>query len=318
MSTSFPASNATTAENIELVAMQRKAIEVHWWSDYVSLTKPRIMLMILLTVAVAMLAAKQILGTIVPWTVWINTLIATGMIAGSASTLNQWFERERDALMPRTQKRPLPSGRLTSFEAAVFGWLLFGAGTLYLWAGANAEAMLFGVATWAIYCWVYTPMKTISWWNTAVGTLPGALPVMIGWTAAGGSMFDIDGWALTAIVVLWQFPHFMAIAWLYRDQYSQAGFRMLTKEEPTGLAAGWHAIVPACLLIPLSMAVLHPVSAITWCVAILGAIACLGQAKASFKFLNDRNNTTAKKLLHSSLIYLPAIMLLVVVRWSIQ
>ncbi len=318
MSTLFPTPNATTAEPSNMAAVHDQVTLVNWWSDYVALTKPRITLMILLTVGVAMLAAKQIHGNIVPWTVWLNTLIATGMIAGSASTLNQWFERERDAMMPRTQKRPLPSGRLTAIEAAVFGWVLVIVGSLWLWMGANFEAMMCGLATWAIYCWVYTPMKTVSWWNTAVGTLPGALPVMIGWTAAGGSLFDADGWALTGIVILWQFPHFMAIAWLYRDQYAQAGFRMLTKEEPTGIAAGWHAIVPACLLIPLSIAVLHPVSVTTWAVALLGAASCIGQAVASFRFWNERNNQTARKLLHSSLIYLPAIMLLVVVRWGIQ
>ena len=317
MSTSLSTSNTTSVSDPAHLLSNEVAV-VAWWNDYISLTKPRILLMILLTVGVAMLAAMRTNGTVVSWTVWFNTIIATGMIAGSASTLNQWYERERDALMLRTQKRPLPSGRLTSFEAAAFGWLLFTAGSLYLWLGANVQAMLCGVATWAIYCWVYTPLKTVSWWNTAVGTLPGALPVMIGWTAAGGSLLDVDGWALTAIVVLWQFPHFMAIAWLYRDQYAQAGFRMLTKEEPTGIAAGWHAIIPACLLIPLSIVVLHPVSAITWIVACLGAIACFGQAIASLRFLNDRNNQTARKLLHSSLIYLPAIMLLVVVRWSIQ
>ena len=291
---------------------------VAWWNDYVALTKPRIMMMILLTVGVAMLAATRINGTIVSWLVCLNTLIATGMIAASASTLNQWFERDRDALMPRTQKRPLPSGRLTSIEAAVFGWLLVIIGSVYLWFGANFHAMLCGLATWASSCWVYTPMKTCSWWNTAVGTLPGALPVMIGWTAAGGSIFDTNGWALTAIVILWQFPHFMAIAWLYRDQYEQAGFRMLTKEEPTGIAAGWHAIIPAVLLVPLSIYVLQPISVVTWIVAGLGAASCLGQAAASLRFLRDRNNLTARKLLHSSLIYLPAIMLLVVVRWGIQ
>ena len=319
MSTSFSTSNTSSvAAPSNVASLSKNVAEVTCWSDYMALTKPRILLMILLTVGVAMLAAMQSNGTVVSWAVWLNTIFATGMIAGSASTLNQWYERERDALMPRTQKRPLPSGRLTSFEAAAFGWLLFAAGSLYLWLGANVQAMLCGVATWTIYCWVYTPMKTLSWWNTAVGTLPGALPVMIGWTAAGGSLLDSDGWALTAIVVLWQFPHFMAIAWLYRDQYAQAGFRMLTKVEPTGIAAGWHAIIPACLLIPLSIAVLHPVSASTWIVASLGAVACLGQAVASLRFLNDRNNQTAKKLLPSSLIYLPAIMLLVVVRWSIQ
>lgn len=318
MSTSFPVSNATTVEVPVVVANHGQAESIAWWTDYMSLTKPRIMLMILLTVGVAMLAACRIKGTVVPWIVWINTLIATGMIAGSTSTLNQWFERDRDAMMPRTQKRPLPSGRLTALEAAVFGWLLFVVGSVYLWLGANAQAMWCGFATWVVYCWIYTPMKTMSWWNTAVGTLPGALPVMIGWSAAGGSVWDVDGWALTAIVVLWQFPHFMAIAWLYREQYAQAGFRMLTKEEPTGVAAGWHAIIPACLLIPLSISVLHPESATTWVVALLGAVSCLGQATASFRFLKERNNLTAKKLLHSSLLYLPAIMLLVVVRWGIQ
>jgi protoheme IX farnesyltransferase len=314
MSTTITAPSIST-EQADLGASKVSATS--WYRDYVALTKPRITLMILLTVGVAMLAAARIHGTSVSWAVWFNTLIATGLIAASASTLNQWFEKERDAIMPRTQKRPLPSGRLTSLEAAVFGWLLMIVGALYLWLGANLEAMLCGLATWAIYCWIYTPMKTYSWWNTAVGTLPGALPVMIGWTAAGGSIWDADGWALTAIVILWQFPHFMAIAWLYRDQYAQAGFRMLTKEEPTGIAAGWHAIVPAVLLIPLSVFVLQPSSSLTWIVACLGAASCLGQAAASFRFLQNRNNQTAKKLLHSSLIYLPAIMLLVVVRWGI-
>ena len=265
-----------------------------------------------------MLAAKQIHGTTISWTLWLNTLIATGMVAASASTLNQWFEQDRDALMPRTQNRPLPSGRLTSLEAFVFGWLLIVVGSLYLWLGANLQAMFFALATWVIYCWVYTPMKVYSFWNTAVGTLPGALPVMIGWSAGGGDPLAVDGWALTAIVVLWQFPHFMAIAWLYREQYAQAGYRMLAKEEPTGIAAGWHAIIPATLLIPLSICVLHPLSTVTWVVACLGAVSCLGQAAASFRFLKERNDRTARKLLHSSLIYLPAIMFLVIVRWGIE
>jgi heme o synthase len=320
MSASVTTAATTISSSTKDIASLTGAIgkPIHWRKDYVALTKPRIMLMILLTVVVAMLAAKSMLGTTVHWMVWFNTLVATGMIAASASTLNQWFERDRDAMMPRTRNRPLPSGRLTSQEAAIFGWLLFAIGTVYLWIGANAMAMFSGVATWVVYCWVYTPMKTMTWWNTAVGTLPGALPVMIGWTAAGGGILDIEGWALTAIVILWQFPHFMAIAWLYRDQYAGAGFRMLTKEEPTGVAAGWHAIIPACMLVPLSIYVLHPESSITWVVACLGAISCFGQAMSSYRFLLERNDKTARKLLHSSLVYLPAIMLLVVVRWVIH
>lgn len=132
----------------------------------------------------------------------------------------------------------------------------------------------------------------------------------------GGSIFDWEGWAITLIVVLWQFPHFMSIAWLYREQYADAGFRMLTKEEPAGIAAGWHAVVPAFLLIPLSMYVLHPESAFTWLVSLLGAAACMSQLIASVRFLADRNDQSARKLLRSSLLYLPAIMMLIVVRWS--
>jgi heme o synthase len=286
-----------------------------WWRDYIALTKPRITLMILLTVAVAMFAAQQLLGTSKSLLVWFHTLLATGMIASSASTLNQWYEHEKDMLMPRTKKRPLPSGRLTSFEAALFGWILVIVGCLYLAIGVNVTAMLCGLATWFVYCWVYTPLKSRTWWNTAVGTLPGALPVMIGWTAAGGGAFDGDGWAITWIVILWQFPHFMAIAWLYREQYAIAGFRMLTNEEPTGWAAGWHAAIGAFALIPLSVIVLSPVSWGTGLIAGLGILSCLWQAMASVRFLRDRNNATAKKLLRASLIYLPAIMMLIVVRW---
>lgn len=290
---------------------------VVWWRDYVALTKPRITVMVLLTVAVAMYAAQQTQGLAASWWVWFNTLIATGLIAGSASALNQWFEHERDLLMPRTQNRPLPSGRLTRLETLAFGLFLVIAGCLYLGLLVNWTSMFCGLATWVVYCWIYTPMKTRSWWNTAVGALPGALPVMIGWTSVGGGIGDWYGWALTSIVILWQFPHFMAIAWLFREQYGQAGFRMLTNEEPTGIAAGWHAIVAAVALIPLSVLVLQPTSPLTWGVAVLGILSCMGQALASGRFLKDRNNVTAKKLLRASLLYLPAIMLLVVLRWSL-
>ena len=293
----------------------KNGVTIPWWKDYLALTKPRITLMILLTVAVALFAAQQILDTTPGAWVWLHTLIATAMIASSASTLNQWFELERDKLMPRTLRRPLPSGRLTAFEAATFGWLLVILGSVYLGLCVNYAAMGCGLATWFVYCWVYTPLKSRTWWNTAVGTLPGALPVMIGWTAAGGRPFDSDGWAITWIVILWQFPHFMAIAWLYREQYATAGFRMITNDEPTGIAAGWHAIIGATALIPLSIIVLSPVSVLTWGIALLGVLACWSQAVASWRFLNDRNDKTARKLLRASLVYLPAIMMLIVLRW---
>jgi heme o synthase len=285
------------------------------WKDYFALSKPRITLMILLTVAVAIVFAARLLQVTVSPVVWLSALVGTSLVAASASVMNQWYERDRDSMMPRTQKRPLPSGRLTTSEAALFGWVLVVMGLGILAFGANGTAAAISFATWFIYCWVYTPMKTWSWWNTAVGTLPGALPVMIGWTAAGGSLASWSAWGLTAIVILWQFPHFMSIAWLYRHQYTQAGFRMLTREDPSGLAAAWHAILPAIALVPLSMAILYPLGWATWIVAILGGLAAWTQVVASFRFFKQRDDATARKLLRASLVYLPAIMLLVVVRW---
>jgi heme o synthase len=290
---------------------------IAWWRDYLNLTKPRITLMILLTVAVAMYAGSRIMDLPVGLGTWFHTLLGTAMIASSASTLNQWFEQSRDTLMPRTQKRPLPSGRLTSFEAALWGWLLVGLGSLELLWFVNWAAMFCGVMTWFIYCWVYTPLKPVTWWNTAVGTLPGALPVMIGWTAVGGGLWDSDGWAITWVVILWQFPHFMAIAWMYKDQYAAAGFRMITNEEPTGVAAGWHAVLGAIALIPLSILVLSPTGPISWLIAGLAVATCIWQLVQSYRFLQDRNRTTSKRLLRASLIYLPAILLLIVIRWSL-
>ncbi len=285
------------------------------WRDYCVLAKPRITLMILLTVGVAMVVAYRLLNVSVPPLVWFSTLIGTAMVAASASVLNQWYERDRDSVMPRTQRRPLPSGRLSTLEAAVFGWMLLVVGILMLGFGSNWTAAAISGTTWFIYCWIYTPMKAMSWWNTAVGTLPGALPVMIGWTAAGGGLLDWTGWCLTLIVILWQFPHFMAIAWLYRDQYTRAGFRMLTREEPTGRAAAWHAILPAIALVPVSMSVMHPSSMWTWIFAILGAAVAAPQIRYSLRFLLKRDDINARALLRASLVYLPAILLLAVTRW---
>lgn len=304
---------ATTGESSEtLLDWQRST-----WRDYLVLAKPRITVMILLTVAVAMVFASRLLSASVSPLVWLSAMIGTSMVAASASVLNQWYERDRDFLMPRTRNRPLPSGRLTMIEAKLFGWALFLVGALLIYFGANATAAAVAFVTWFIYCWIYTPMKAWSWWNTAVGTLPGALPVMIGWTAAGGSIASWEAWGLTSIVILWQFPHFMAIAWLYKDQYTQAGFRMLTREEPSGLAAGWHAVVPAAMLCVLCFFVLQPVSIASGIVTGIAVWIAVYQLVASIKFLNQRDSQTARRLLRTSLVFLPAVFLLVVVRWGL-
>lgn len=281
------------------------------FADYMQLTKPRILVMILLTVAVAIVAVPEVK---VSFWIFLHAMIGTGLVAASASVLNQWLEQDQDALMPRTARRPLPDGRLTSFEAAALGCILLIVGTTYLALLTNTTAAIIGFLTWGLYVWVYTPMKRISWWNTAVGTIPGAMPVLIGWTAAGGSLQAWQGWLITLILILWQFPHFMSIAWLYRDQYDQAGYRMLTNVDRTGIAAAWHAILPALALIPLVIVVLKPTNIFEWILAALAVLVCLGQVKASWIFMQDRSTITARKLLRSSLVFLPSVLALIVVR----
>jgi protoheme IX farnesyltransferase len=280
-------------------------------ADYLALAKPRILMMILLTVGVAMLAVPG--GTPSLWLV-LHAMIGTGFVAASASVLNQWYERDRDALMPRTAKRPLPDGRLTSWEASVLGWLLVVSGTLYLVCLAGYLPALIGLITWGLYVWVYTPMKVWSWWNTAVGTIPGALPVLMGWTAAGGRLDQWGGWWLTLVLVLWQFPHFMAIAWLYREQYGRAGYQMLSNVDPSGVAAAWHAIVPSLMLVPLSVVVMSPQSGLSLVLGLLAGVVALEQVRASFAFLRCRDRSHAKGLLRSSLMFLPFVLLLIVFR----
>ncbi len=280
-------------------------------SDYVQLTKPRIVLMIVLTVIVAMVAVP---GAQV--TVWLSlhTMVGAALVAASASVLNQCIERDLDAVMPRTANRPLPSGRLTNFEATIFGMLLVVVGFAQLWYFATPASAVVSLVTWASYLFLYTPMKTRTWLNTAVGTIPGALPVMIGWTAAGGDFTDIHGWLLTLVVVVWQFPHFMAIAWLYKDQYELAGYKMITNVEPSGLVAAWHAIIGSIVLVPLSVLVLQPQTAVGWLIAILGSLLCVSQIMASFRFFKSRDRVTARSLLRNSLLYLPGILILVTIR----
>jgi protoheme IX farnesyltransferase len=279
--------------------------------DFYELTKPRILMMILITAGVGLVATDARPSSV---GVVILTMIGTAAFAASASVLNQWYEQEQDALMPRTQGRPLPAGRLTSLEAAAFGWFLLAVGISVLGLTVGTVPMLLGLATWFLYVWVYTPMKQMSWWNTAVGTIPGAMPVLMGWTAAGGSLFDWRAWALTMIVVLWQFPHFMAIAWLYREQYKQAGYQMLTSVEPTGRSAGLHAIGGAALLVPFGIAVMVPISIWSGVLALVVVALAIYQFKFAWKFYQDRTMATARSLLRCSLLYLPICMALVVVR----
>ena len=213
-------------------------------ADYVALTKPRLNLLV-----VATSAAGYYLGATRALDLWpmAQAVAGTALVAGGAAVLNQVYERDTDALMRRTRTRPLPDGRVPPTDAGIFGLALALGGLLLLAARAGMLAALLALATLIVYLVVYTPMKRRSSLSTLVGAVPGALPPLIGWTASHGSL-SLGGAALFAIVFLWQIPHFMAIAWMYRDDYAKAGFPMLPVIEPEGRRAGRQAVCtpPRC------------------------------------------------------------------------
>jgi protoheme IX farnesyltransferase len=226
------------------------------------------------------------------------------MVAASAGAFNQWWEQATDARMVRTAQRPIPSGRLTPSQVLVFGAITFVAGAAELVLGVSTTTAGLAVATWLIYVLAYTPLKTRSPLNTAVGAISGALPVLIGWTATGAAI-DVRALAVVAVMFLWQFPHFMAIAWLYRDDYIRGGQRMLTVVDPTGLRAGAQAVVGALALIPVSLVPAmspqagSPAIYCGWALA-LG----IGQVLVATMFLIHRDDPSARRLLRASLLYL--------------
>lgn len=276
-------------------------------ADYVELTKPRIAVLVLITVAVAAFVGAW--GQPDPW-ILLHSLFGTLLVASSASALNQWLEVGRDALMDRTADRPLPAGRLHTLEVLAFAAITIVVGALYLAYFVNAQAACWGLLTWFLYVWVYTPLKVASPLNTAVGAVAGALPMLIGWSA-GGAALDARAAAMFSIVFLWQFPHFMAIAWIYRHQYARAGMRMLPVVDPTGRRAGVQAVLAAAALLPVSLIpTMHtPEAAWFWISALVLGLA---QLACAIVFCRRMNETSARWLLRASLVYLPALLVLLV------
>lgn len=274
--------------------------------DYVELTKPRIAVMELVVVATA--------GMVATWgqpdpVVLLHAMVGTLLVAASASAANQWIERKRDGRMARTADRPLPSGRLSGPEVLAFTAITLLAGTLYLGLLVNLACLTWALLTWAVYVLAYTPLKTASAMNTAVGAVAGALPVFIG-SSATGDAFGERSLALALVLFLWQFPHFMAIAWLYREDYSRAGHQMLTVVDPTGRRAGWQSVIAALALVPVS---LLPVLASPNFGGLLfaGLAIALGAAQFAFAvlFWHEATDLRARLLLRASLVYLPTLLI---------
>lgn len=286
--------------------------------DLLELTKPRIVTMILVTTAcTGVIGAGGGIGGID----FLVLLIGTGLVAASAGSANQVWERRIDADMARTARRPLPAGRLSTSLAATFSLSMLVVGTTLLWLGFSFAPAAFGLATWASYVFVYTPLKIRTTFNTTVGAVAGALPVMIGYTATGGSVWGGSGWLLFAVLAAWQYPHFMAIAWMYRTEYRDAGFKMTPSVHPDGRSAAIQAIVGSIVLmiaaVVLLFAVAPPVSgaAIGYLAvaSVLVIAASWPMLSASIGFARQRSDVSAKRLLRSSLLVLPAVLLVATV-----
>ena len=289
--------------------VQRKSVA----RDLLELSKPRIVVMILVTtISTAMVAA----GGFVPPMSLLLLLMGTGMVAASAGAANQIWERRIDREMSRTARRPLPDGRMGLPISLAFAGLTGVGGTAILWSQFSAAPAIAGIATWVIYVLIYTPMKTRTAWNTTVGAIAGALPMLMGYTAFGGSILDATAWLLVGVLVAWQYPHFMAIAWMYRRQYGEAGFCMTTTVDPSGKSAGLQSIVGSIALIALSIGLCVIPAGMTG--AIIGSIAVIASSypmlQASIRFAIQRDDASARRLLRSSLLVLPAILLVVTLR----
>lgn len=296
-----------------MATTQRRGLVLSRGFDYLELTKPRIALLLLVVVAAAAIVATW--GQPNPWTM-LHAMLGTLLVAASASASNQWIERHRDAHMPRTANRPLPAGRLLPWEVAAFAGLLLFTGLAYLAFTTDLPTMGWAALTWALYVLVYTPLKPITSANTAVGAVAGAMPIFIGWSATGVA-FDERALALFLILFLWQFPHFMAIAWLYRRQYAAAGHKMLTVVDPSGRRAGWQAVLAALALVPVSLVPgLQSADSAGMVYALVAAALGLAQLAVAMWFFLATSEQSARWLMRASLVYLPALLaLLMLVPW---
>jgi len=271
--------------------------------DLLELTKPRLTLFVLFVVAAG--AALAAGGSPDP-AVLLHAVLGTALVAGGGSALNMLVEREADARMRRTAARPLPAGRLAPRDALLFGAALSGAGLAVLLAATTPAAAGAAALSLASYVGVYTPLKRRTALNTLVGAVPGALPALVGWSAVTGG-YEPAGWALFLVLYLWQIPHFLAIAWLHREDYERAGFRMLPGWDRDGAAAGRQALLGAATLLSAS---LLPVSLGLTGAATLPACLLLGGfflARAA-AFARRRTDASARRLLQGSLLYLPLLL----------
>ena len=281
--------------------------EKSWAAVFADLIKARLTTLVLLTTLVGFYLGET--GRVNYWLMF-HVLLGTGLVAAGAAALNELLEREHDAKMRRTASRPLPSGRMQPATVAILGGAMSVAGLIYLATLVNPLTSVVGAVTSISYLFIYTPLKRVTWTNTLIGAIPGALPPLMGWTAARNELGG-EGWTLFAILAFWQLPHFFAIAWLYRDEYAKAGFVMLPNIDPDGSRTGQQSVsnTIALLLVSLCPFALHMSGRIYLVTAILLGAAFLFCA---IQFSRRLDNRSAKVMFFLSIIYLPLLLIAMV------
>lgn len=269
---------------------------------YIALTKPRITWLILMSTGMGYYFGLT--GALNLWALF-HTIVGTGLIASGTAALNQWYERDADARMRRTDQRPLPSGVMAPRNAFLFGLLLSVLGFAELGLGVNWLSAGLGLFTLLSYLCLYTPLKRVSPISTTIGAVPGAMPPLIGFAAASGTL-TAEAWVLYAILFLWQFPHFYAIAWMYREDYERAGIRMLPVVEPDGESTVRQMMLFSLLLIPVSLAPRY--LGMTGNIYLVGTFAAgIAFVVACARMSKDRTLLQARSVLLASVVYLPVL-----------
>ncbi len=281
------------------------------FSDYWALTKPEVNFLIVLTTFAGFCLGRASGSPDFPVLLAVKAVLGTLLVASGTGTLNQYIERRFDAQMRRTARRPLAAGRLNSSAVLWFGIALSAAGSIYLAEAVNPLASLLAVATLLSYLFLYTPLKRQTPWCVLVGAFPGAMPPLIGWAAASGKL-TLEAWGLYAVLFLWQFPHFMAIAWMYRDDYDRAGYKVLPSDERARARfVTWQTLLPLAALLPASLlpslashlSVFYRIGAV-----LLG----IGFFYYGARFVVHGSTSTARRLLAASILYLPLLFALMV------
>jgi protoheme IX farnesyltransferase len=276
--------------------------------DYVSLAKPEITFMVMISAGLAFVVASSSLRVVV----LLHTLVGTGLVAAGAGALNQYLERALDAQMRRTYRRPLPSGRVTGRAVLFFGVVLSVIGTIYLILFLNELTALLGVLTSATYLFVYTPLKTKTSLCTLVGAIPGAAPMLMGWAAAQNNLTR-EAWVLFLVLFLWQFPHFYAIGWLYREDYARAWMKMLPAVDENDGKTIFRRILISTQLLILASLLFTFIAAASLVYLVLALSLGLSFYYVAYRASVSRSKRAAKILLHASVIYLPLLYLVMLV-----